>query len=127
MADVSKGPVSTMPGACSSAADGVYCDNHPDRAAVARIQGETDSFGCEYLDLCQECVNELRAFAALDRIGVCDWCKQEATDLRPSRDYDEGMSGPVYEVCGACVRRDNERAYAELEANGRYDEGWDDE
>lgn len=31
------------------------CDDHPDRPATHRVQGETDSFGCEYIDWCQEC------------------------------------------------------------------------
>lgn len=37
------------------------CDDHPDVPAVARVQGETDSFGCEMHDLCQACLDELRA------------------------------------------------------------------
>jgi len=31
------------------------CDDHQDRPATHRIQGETDSFGCEYIDWCDEC------------------------------------------------------------------------
>src|SRR3954463_12051043 len=55
MADVT-GPISTLPGTGHHLPDGTMCDQHPDRPAVARIQGETDSFGCEMNDLCQECI-----------------------------------------------------------------------
>lgn len=110
MADVT-GPISSLPGSSHDLPIGTMCDSHPDRMAVARIQGETDSFGCEMSDCCQECADEIRAYArsAEARSGQCDWCKNEATDLRDRRDYDEGMAGPVYRVCGDCVRRQNER------------------
>lgn len=105
------------------------CDEHPDRAAVKRIQGETDSFGAEYSDACQECVDAFRNYRESDeaRHGACDWCKSHATDLRPRRDFEEGMSGPVYQVCGACVRRENERLDEELADYDDYDYyGFDD-
>lgn len=95
------------------------CDDHPDRPAIRRVQGETDSFGCEFLDLCDECMAELRKHAQDARSGVCDWCHMEATDLRPARDYDEGMSGRVYDVCGSCIKRRNDEAREELD---RYDD-----
>ncbi|MEL6236966.1 MAG: hypothetical protein AAFO57_00365 [Pseudomonadota bacterium] len=94
------------------------CDQHQDRPAVTRVQGETDSFGAEYIDMCQECREEFKRHKDEARHGPCDWCKTNATDLRPRRDFEEGMSGPVYQVCGACVRRENERLAKEL--------GWDD-
>lgn len=85
------------------------CDEHPNRLALARVQGETDSFGCEYNDLCLECVNEERAARLADREGECDWCKNRATDLYNRRDYEEGMGGRVYRVCGECIRAENKR------------------
>jgi hypothetical protein len=95
------------------------CDEHPDRLSYRRVQGETDSFGSEMHDMCQECYEnyrkEMEAHRAEAATGVCDWCKAHATDLRDRRDYDEGMCGPVYRVCGPCVRRDNEAAQAELD------------
>lgn len=131
MADVT-GPISSLPGALHDPPKGMKCDEHPDRDAVVRIQGETDSMGCEMHDLCQECADADRAWrrspeALEHRKGQCEWCKQPATDLRNKRDYEEGMSGRVYRVCGACVKRDNEY----WEAESRYydddrDEPWDD-
>jgi hypothetical protein len=102
------GPISTLPGS-SHTADGM-CDNHPRRKAKHRIQGETDSFGCEMHDLCDECAAEMRASmrSAEARTGECDWCGLEATDLRARRDWEEGMSGPVYRVCGPCIKRRND-------------------
>lgn len=107
MAEVSRGPVSSMPYSRHELPEGTMCDDHPKRKAVARVQGETDSFGCEFNDLCRECLKELRDYqqSAEARTGACDWCHKPATDLRDRRDYDEGMAGPLYRVCGPCVQR----------------------
>jgi hypothetical protein len=128
MADVT-GPISTLPNARHAVPKGTKCDDHPDRDAVVRIQGETDSFGSEMHDMCAECLEEHRAYlnspeAEGRRHGRCDWCKKDATDLRDARDYEEGMSGRVYRVCGGCVRRQSEEAAAELD---EYDSGYYDD
>ncbi len=107
MADVT-GPISTLPGAIHSAPVGSMCDQHPDRPAVRRVQGETDSFGSEMHDLCQECIDEMKKHAKEARLGFCDWCKREVDDLRPKRDWEEGSYGPVYHVCGPCAKRYDE-------------------
>lgn len=114
------GPISTLPGRRHDFPEGTMCDDHPDRPAVARIQGETDSFGCEMHDMCAECLKEHREYlqspeAQEHRKGCCEWCRNDATDLRDARDYDEGMSGRVYRVCGACVKRQSDEARAELD------------
>ena len=136
MAEVT-GPISTLPGTTREPPEGQMCDEHPDRPAVARIQGETDSFGCEMDDLCQECVDALRAYRCSEegiaeelewRTGQCEWCKGHATDLRDARDYEEGLCGRVYRVCGACIKRVNDEAMAELDAmDDYYDPRWDDD
>lgn len=77
------------------------CDIHGDVPAVRRVQGETDSFGCEYNDFCESCYQEFKN-EPVDRSGTCDWCRETATDLRDKRDYEEGFCGRVYRVCGAC-------------------------
>lgn len=107
MSEVSDGPVSTLPGHSHHLPDGATCDYHPERRAVARIQGETDSFGCEMSDLCADCLKSEREYARSPeaRTGTCEWCEQASTDLSPTRDYEEGMSGRVYNVCGACRKR----------------------
>lgn len=124
MADISHGPVSSMPYGGHALPEGAMCDDHPDRKAVARIQGETDSFGCEYNDVCSECLKDIRNYrdSAEARTGVCEWCGKHATDLRDARDYDEGMAGRLYRVCGPCIKRRNEEAAEEL---ARYDDECD--
>jgi hypothetical protein len=109
--------------------EGTMCDQHPKRKAVARIQGETDSFGCEYNDVCKQCLKEIQDYrnSAEARTGECEWCHKQATDLRDRRDYDEGMAGRLYRVCGACVQRQNEEAEEELRESGYYDGDWDDD
>lgn len=93
MAHVS-GPVSSLPGVVRAAPDDVHCDNHPERLATKRVQGETDSFGAEYLDMCDECFAQVKDKVKPHTEGVCDWCHLHASDLRPRRDYDEGLYGP---------------------------------
>lgn len=123
MADVT-GPISSLPGSSHDPPKDAKCDEHPDRPAVIRIQGETDSFGSEMHDLCDECLKADRDYRASPeaqeyRKGLCEWCRQDATDLRDARDYEEGMCGRIYRVCGACIKSVNDRAAAELD---RYDE-----
>lgn len=115
------GPCSTLPGRRHDLPDGSMCDQHPDRPAVTRIQGETDSFGAELIDMCQECLDEdRREQAEADHSGVCEWCGNHAPRLRPRRDYEEGMYGRVYDVCDACIKRENDDLEME---DGTY---WDD-
>ena len=125
VADISNGPVATLPYSRHALPDGAKCDQHPKRKAVARIQGETDSFGCEYNDVCDECLKQIQDYrnSAEARTGMCDWCKREATDLRDRRDFEEGMGGPVYRVCGACVQREMDELEAE-DDDREWD--WDD-
>lgn len=129
MAYVSNGPVATMPGNSLSLPEGTMCDDHPDRLAVKRIQGETDSMGCEAADMCQECLDKYReavkAHAAEAATGRCDWCGQHKTTLAKRRDYDEGFSGRLYDVCLECRLRDNEAARAELAEYDYSDCDWD--
>lgn len=124
MAEVT-GPISTLPGAHHSVPAGVMCDEHADRPATHRVQGETDSFGAELNDMCDEChaayKREMAETATERATGTCDWCGRSATDLRPRRDYEEGSYGRLYDVCGACIRRQNEEAEEELERSGWYD------
>ncbi len=108
MADVSNGPVSTLPGHFGNLPTGSKCDEHPERYAVRRVQGETDSFGCEYHDMCQECLDEhLREMREADYSGTCEWCHKHADHLYAHRDVEEGSYGRVYEVCKQCI--DTER------------------
>jgi hypothetical protein len=116
VADVT-GPISTLPGAVH--APHGMCDNHPDRPATVRVQGETDSFGCEMYDYCAECAKSDREEARQPIVGNCGWCDSREVELRPKRDYEEGMNGPVYYVCEQCRKRCDDRVAQEL---GDYDD-----
>lgn len=119
------GPTSTMPGHSHDLPKGTKCDLHPRRKAVARIQGETDSMGAELNDFCQQCFDEYReCMRNVDTSGVCDWCKKPADKRRETRDYDEGMAGPIYMVCLPCRKRRDDEALAEL---SDYYDGWPDD
>jgi len=122
------GPVSTLPGAHVRLPDDAVCDDHDDRRAVARIQGETDSFGAEYFDVCAECLERYRTEkAAMDGgafIGRCDRCGTGDTPLFAMRDPDEGMAGPVYYRCRGCRREINDALAAELDELREHDEPW---
>lgn len=122
MAEVSQGRVSSMPGSRHPLPAGATCDQHEDRPAVARIQGETDSFGCEYCDMCQECVDEYRAYQEqeLQRPRYCEWCKQEKVGVSQHRDFEEGQAGRLYNVCADCRSEENKRVAAELDQHGCY-------
>ncbi|MFL9904547.1 hypothetical protein PQR71_41545 [Paraburkholderia fungorum] len=125
MADIT-GPISTLHGARHSVPEARTCDDHPDRPATYRIQGETDSFGSELHDMCDECYTEHRAAmaatAAERATGMCEWCGKHATDLRSTRDYEEGSYGRLYDVCFACRKRANDKAQEELDRYGYYDD-----
>ena len=121
MGDVT-GPISSLPGKRHELPKGAMCDEHPNRKAVVRIQGETDSFGCEMYDLCQECFEAERKAEA--DIGECDWCKAKDQPLRPRRDIDEGTHGPVYYVCATCAKKDEDAILAEL---AYYDNGYNED
>lgn len=106
MADVTS-RISTLPGSEHSVPEGMTCDEHPDRPAVRRVQGETDSFGCEMTDMCQQCYDEYiaakQAIGGSFYLGSCGRCKSGTQQpLFPYRDWEEGSCGPVYYYCRSC-------------------------
>lgn len=115
MAYVSAGPVSTLPGYKSTAPDSSACDQCGKPAAY-RIQGETDSFGAEFEDLCTDCFQSHQEQIEAQPSGLerCDWCHSMSDDVRPYRDMEEGMCGPVYDVCGACRKKDADAWLSEI-------------
>lgn len=93
-----------------------FCDSegHEGIVAVCKIQGETDSFGAEYMHMCQACYDEHKDAPDPMTNGDCEWCKKESNNLKPTRDYDEGSNGPVYYVCQHCRFKQNQEALEEL-------------
>jgi hypothetical protein len=106
------------------------CDDHPDRPATHRVQGETDSMGCEMIDMCDDCYSEYKKHADEPIVGCCDWCKAPNVRVREHRDYEEGTHGPVYDVCDVCIKKEAKQLADELNEidNGlpMYDDGQDD-
>lgn len=102
MADISKGPVQSVPGTAVPPPDGQWCDWHADRPAIVRIQGETTSTGCEWHDCCSECCS--RVLFSVQRFypGQCQLCGHFKDDLVKWRDPAEGAAGPVYDACQEC-------------------------
>jgi len=84
--------------------------------AVKKVQGETDSFGCEYLYLCHDCYTKLQTSIAENEGGedCCDWCKKLAI-LSPIRDFEEGLNGPIYYVCSSCRNKQDADIWEEYE------------
>lgn len=129
MADVT-GPISTLGNSVHAVPEGTMCDNHPDRPATVRRQGETDSFGCEMHDLCAECnVEWNEEIRNADTSGKCEWCKMQVDKRYDRRDYNEGMCGRIYQVCMPCIDKQNKQAQEELDEydRGGFDDGDYDE
>lgn len=123
----SNGPVSTMPGHQTAAPEGMMCEQHDDRQAYKRIQGETDTFGCEFFGLCKECYDKYLEERDKPVAGCCDWCKKHSDDLRQHRDFEEGSCGPLYDVCLPCIRKEAAAIAEELGQDERDDDLGDDE
>jgi len=98
------GPTKQLPGSLHPFPPGTRCDNHPERLAIARIQGETDSMGAELIDCCGPCAVNAREAAKLTAIDrECDRCHRLFDKLENYRDPDEGISGRLYQLCEGCA------------------------
>jgi hypothetical protein len=90
--------------------------------AVLRVQGETDSYGSEMVDLCAACHEQERKEDEASKHGTCDWCRKPSDSLRTTRDYDEGSCGPVYRICTSCSNKREKEDREELAWMHRNDE-----
>lgn len=126
-----------LPGQSFSVKDdewGTKCYTHHEVEATHRICTESDSFGSEFMNLCDECWNAHLAHKEKVKNDESLWetckCGNREPRMIQYRDYEEGMHGPVYEHCSKCHERMNARI-AEEEA--QYDEdddwngGWEDD
>lgn len=112
MADIT-GPISTLPGSTHDVPKGTMCDDHPHRPAVKRVQGETDSYGSEMIDMCQKCYDKHLKHKDDPVFGTCDCCKASQVQVFPRRSFEEGPAGRVYDYCKGCM--DKEREYLKRE------------
>lgn len=89
------------------------CSKHDTREVFRILIGETDSMGSETTEMCAECYAKYELELAEEALKKtepgyvdpnameCEYC-QSTDDVRPCRDPDEGMSGPVYYHCKTC-------------------------
>lgn len=104
MADVI-GPNSYLPGQELKVPEDMMCDEHADRPATHRIVGETDSFGSELIDWCDECFNNYKAAKENPEYNLnCDHCHAVDCKTTATRDPDEGSCGPIYHLCDNCLK-----------------------
>lgn len=74
-------------------------------AAAKSVCTESDSFGDEFTSMCEKHVEE---FANSEpALEICEWCNVGPIEVHPIRDFEEGSHGPVYEVCNACIAKQN--------------------
>lgn len=100
------GPISSLPGTLLKLPENQTCDDHPDRLAVVRVQAETDSFGYEAIDWCDECFNKYKSEKENPEFNIsCDHCHAVDVKTTPTRDPDEGSCGPVYHLCDGCLKK----------------------
>lgn len=124
MADVT-GPISSLPGAFHAVPKEMKCDEHPNYTAYYRVQGETDSFGCEMIDMCAICYTKhQKEKKEADHSGFCDWCKCGSSYVRPRRDFEEGSCGRVYMVCTPCIDKENKALNEEI---NNFESDYDDD
>lgn len=101
------GPSKYLPGQFIKAREGAVCDEHPDRPATYTMIGETDSFGSETHDMCDECKQHAISEKEKDvnAEGLCEICHTMQKGVNEARDPSEGMYGPVYRMCPACKNK----------------------
>jgi hypothetical protein len=72
-----------------------------------KVVGETDSFGSEFHFMCRACYDDMKKQAEENpHLETCPRCKAEAV-LIAHRDPDEGSNGPLYYLCGPCLKISN--------------------
>jgi hypothetical protein len=83
----------------------MMCDQHDHVPAVVRVQGETDSFGSEMVDMCNYCYAQFNVSTTQDVVGKCDLCHEPDRDLKHHRDPEQSATGPVYMACQDCIAK----------------------
>ena len=124
------GPSSKLPGDLLPLQGGEMCDTegHESLPATKRIVGETDSMGSEVISMCEACYEKFKAdVKANPLVDTCERCGTPNVPLFNKRDWEEGSSGPVYQVCMNCCKSmnppDDENERAE-DYDDEYDDDW---
>ena len=105
------GPIRSLPGHKHVCPADMICDECGVEKANIRIQGETDSFGCEMHDYCEMCYSEIQKSIEESKTmdpdfgkDVCDHCHKH-TFCNPARDPEEGSTGAIYYLCVDCKKK----------------------
>lgn len=85
--------------------------------ATVSLCTESDSFGDEWTDLCDEHLPDPNA----KDVGDCDHCEAQDVELTPTRDPEE-IHGPVSYVCPTCLSRHREYVNSLMAELDDYDE-----
>lgn len=97
------------------------CEGHIDVPAITVLVGSVDSYGSEFYPMCkkhkdsyivhrdQKMEEELK-----NPTGCCDWCNTSNVVVSPRRDFEEGSSGRLYDVCSKCIDKENKAIQREL-------------
>ena len=107
------GPTNKLSGDLLKVPTGMMCDTsgHESIPATRRTVGEVDSFGYEASDICEECFQKFKEEALVHSTsGICECCKADVNKLVQCRDWEEGSSGRVYEVCEPCKDKNTTEA-----------------
>ena len=99
------GPNRYLPGNTIPCEKGFECDEkNCGLPAVRAVVGETDSFGSEVNHYCEAHYQRYLSTVEEDFSLTCEHCG-ETHNVRHVRDPDEGMCGPVYQLCASCIRK----------------------
>lgn len=106
------GPTKFLPGTRHETEEGAICDDCGAPATIT-IQGDTDSFGAEYMEFCEDCHErwEEESKEKTDTSGHCEWCDQMSNSRTLARDPTEGEYGPLYYICIGCLASAKEDLY----------------
>lgn len=88
------------------------CDGDVDVPAITVLVGSVDSYGSEFYPMCEKHRDDHIAYKARQEeepTGHCDWCNTSNVVVFPHRDFEEGSSGRLYDVCNKCIEKENDQ------------------
>lgn len=95
--------------------EGCYHEGCQERPSWS-VCTESDSMGSEFEYYCEHhTVEQKKVYAeAPPLVDNCDRCGKKA-ELLPSRDWEEGSKGPVYDWCSSCRSENAKAAMADMD------------